>query len=61
MIPMVSCIIPVYKVDEKYLRKCIESVINQTLNNVEIILVDDNNSLDKCGEILEEYKKKIKY
>lgn len=58
MIPMVSCIIPVYKVDEKYLRKCIESVINQTLNNVEIILVDDNNSLDKCGEILEEYKKK---
>lgn len=49
----VSIIIPVYKV-EPYLETCIESVINQTYPNIEIILVDDG-SPDKCGEICDTY------
>lgn len=49
----ISVIIPVYKV-EKYLSKCLDSVINQTYKNLEIILVDDG-SPDKSGEICDEY------
>ena len=49
----ISVIIPVYNV-EKYLRKCIDSVINQTYHNLEIILIDDG-SLDNCGSICDEY------
>lgn len=52
----ISIVIPVYNV-EKYLEKCIESVINQTYNNLEIILVDDG-SPDNCGSICDEYSKK---
>ncbi len=40
---MISVIIPVYKV-EKYLDKCIESVVGQTYSDLEIILVDDGSS-----------------
>lgn len=54
--PLVSVIVPVYKV-EKYLGKCIESILNQTYRDMEIILVDDG-SPDKCGELCEEYAKK---
>lgn len=46
--------VPVYKVPEKLLRQCIESLINQTLTNIEIILVDDG-SPDHCGAICDEY------
>lgn len=46
---MVSIIIPIYKV-ENYLKKCIESIIKQTYDDLDIILVDDG-SPDKCGEI----------
>lgn len=53
-----SVIIPIYNV-EKYLRQCIDSVINQTFRDLEIILVDDG-SPDKCGEICDEYAKKDK-
>lgn len=49
----ISVIIPVYKV-EKYLRKCVDSVLAQTYTNLEIILVDDG-SPDRCGEICDEY------
>lgn len=49
----ISVIIPVYKV-EKYLKRCVESVVNQTYKNIEIILVNDG-SPDKCGEICDEY------
>jgi glycosyltransferase involved in cell wall biosynthesis len=49
----ISIIIPVYKV-EKYLCKCIESVIQQNYANIEIILVDDG-SPDKCPQICDEY------
>ncbi len=53
---MISIIVPVYKV-EPYLPKCIESIINQTYHDLEIILVDDG-SPDQCGVICEEYAKK---
>ena len=46
----ISVIIPVYKV-EKYINQCIESVIDQTYDNLEIILIDDG-SPDKCPQIL---------
>lgn len=48
-----SIIIPVYKV-EKYVGRCIESVINQTFKDWEMILVDDG-SPDRSGAICEEY------
>lgn len=52
---LISVIIPIYMV-EKYLNKCIESVINQTYKNLEIILVNDG-SKDNCKKICEEYAK----
>lgn len=52
--PMVSIIVPVYKVPEQYLRQCIESCMNQTMREIEIILVDDG-SPDDCGKICDEY------
>ena len=51
-----SVIIPVYGV-EKYLPDCVESVLNQTFSDFEIILVDDG-SKDKCPKICDEYKEK---
>lgn len=50
----VSILVPIYKVPENFLRKCIESLINQSLQNIEIILVDDG-SPDNCGSICDEY------
>ena len=52
--PLVSIIVPIYKVPEQYLRKCIESAIAQTVENIEILLVDDG-SPDQCGEICDSY------
>lgn len=49
----VSIIVPVYRV-EKYLRRCLDSLVVQTLREIEIVCVDDG-SPDACGEILEEY------
>ena len=54
--PLISVIIPVYKV-EKYINRCIDSVINQTYKNLEIILVDDG-SPDNCPKICDDYAKK---
>ncbi len=54
--PPVSIIIPIYKV-EQYLERCLDSVVNQTLQGIEVICVDDG-SPDRCGEIAEEYAKK---
>lgn len=53
-----SVIVPIYKV-EKYLKKCIDSILNQKYNNFELILVDDG-SPDKCPQICDEYAKKDK-
>jgi len=55
---LVSVIIPVYKV-EKYLPMCVDSVLNQTYQNLEVILVDDG-SPDNCPAICDEYAKKDK-
>ena len=52
----VSVIIPVYKA-EAYIVKCLDSVLNQTLKDFEIILVDDG-SPDRCGEICDDYAQK---
>ena len=61
--PKVSVIVPVYNV-EKYLERCIKSLVNQTLQDIEIILVDDG-STDSSKIIIEKYlnlhKEKIKY
>lgn len=51
----ISVIVPVYNV-ERYLKRCIESIINQTYKDLEIILVDDG-STDSSGNICDEYKK----
>lgn len=56
MNPIISVIIPVYNV-EKYLYKCIDSVLGQTYKELEIILVDDG-STDNSGVICDEYEKK---
>lgn len=50
---MLSVIVPIYNI-ERYLPKCIESIIHQTYENMEIILVDDG-STDSCGEICDFY------
>lgn len=55
---MISIIIPVYNVQE-YLNECIDSVINQTYKNLQIILVDDG-STDNSGKICDEYAEKDK-
>ena len=56
--PKISIIIPIYNV-EKYLRRCLDSVLNQTFTDWQAICVDDG-SPDKSGEIAEEYAKKDK-
>lgn len=50
---LVSVIVPIYGVED-YLSKCVDSIINQTYKNLEIILVDDGGK-DKCPEICDEY------
>ena len=55
---MLSIIVPVYNV-EKYIGKCIESIVNQTYKDLEIILVDDG-STDNSGKICDEWARKDK-
>ena len=55
---LVSVIIPIYKA-EKYLSMCVDSVLNQTYQNLEVILVDDG-SPDNCPAICDEYAQKDK-
>ena len=52
----VSIVVPIYNV-EKYLEQCVDSIINQTLKEIEIILVDDG-SPDNCPQMCDEYAKK---
>lgn len=54
--PRISIVVPVYKV-EKYLDRCVESIVNQTYNNLEIILVDDG-SPDNCPKMCDEWAKR---
>ena len=51
--PTISVIVPVYKV-EPYLNRCVDSILRQTYQDFELILVDDG-SPDRCGEICDEY------
>ena len=53
--PKISVIVPVYNV-EKYLKECLDSIINQTFKDIEIICVN-NGSTDSSCEILNEYAK----
>lgn len=53
---ILSIVVPIYNV-EKYLRKCVDSLLNQDIDNYEIILVDDG-SPDACPQICDEYAKK---
>lgn len=54
----ITIIVPIYKV-EKYLAKCIDSILKQSFNDFELFLINDG-SPDKCGEICEKYAKKDK-
>ena len=54
--PLVTVVVPVYNV-EKYLDRCIESIVNQTYKNLEIILVDDG-SPDNCPKMCDDWAKK---
>ena len=51
--PQISVIVPVYQV-EKYIHRCVESILNQTFFDFELILVDDG-SPDNCGAVCDEY------
>ncbi len=56
--PLISVIVPIYNV-EYYLNKCVSSIVSQTYNNLEIILVDDG-SLDNCPKMCDEWHEKDK-
>lgn len=59
MNPKIGIVVPVYKVDLRFFDECIRSLIKQTYNNIEVVLVDDC-SPDKCGEQCEKYAKEDK-
>lgn len=56
MEPLISVIVPVYNVEE-YLNKCVDSIINQTYKNIEILLIDDG-STDTSGAICDDYSQR---
>ena len=53
---LISVIVPIYNV-ENFLEKCVDSIVKQTYENIEIILIDDG-SPDRCGVICDDYSKK---
>ncbi|MGN0774044.1 MAG: glycosyltransferase family 2 protein, partial [Candidatus Ventricola sp.] len=55
-LPLISVIVPVYKV-EAYLDRCVQSIVDQTYTNLEIILVDDG-SPDRCPHMCDEWAKR---
>ena len=54
--PKISVIVPIYGV-EKYLKEAVDSLLNQTMNDLEIILLDDGGK-DACPQIIDEYAQK---
>ena len=64
--PLISILIPVYNINEKYLSECLDSILNQKYENFEVCLVDDCSTLEETKNTLEKYKKldkriKVKY
>lgn len=59
MSELISIIIPVYNI-EKYIANCLESVVSQTYNNIEVIVIDDGSN-DKTGEICDIYASKYRF
>ena len=57
--PLVSIIVPVYKA-EKWLHRCVDSILAQTMEDFELLLIDDG-SPDSSGEICDEYATKDLY
>lgn len=53
--PAVSVVVPVYKIPDDYLRECLDSLVNQTLKNIQIILVDDGSPMPSNAQICDEY------
>ena len=53
---MISVVVPIYKVKEELLKECIESIMNQSYRDLEIILIDDG-SPDNSGKICDDYSK----
>lgn len=53
----ISVVVPVYKIDEELLRRCLQSLCNQTCDDAEFIVVDDG-SPDNCGSVCDEYSSK---
>lgn len=58
--PLISIVLPVYNVDEKWLRLCIESVLNQIYENWELCIADDCSPSPHVREVLEEFEAKDK-
>ena len=56
MDPKISIIVPIYKVPEVYLTKCVNSISEQTYTNIEVILVEDG-SPDNCGDLCDNFAK----
>ena len=56
--PFISVIFPIYNVEE-YIRACVDSILNQSFKNIEVLLVDDG-SPDNSSAIIDEYSKKDK-
>ena len=52
---LISIIVPIFRV-QKYLNKCVDSILNQSYSNIEVILVDDGSD-DNCPQICDQYKK----
>ena len=58
MNPLISVVVPVYN-GERYLHECIDSILNQTFTDLELILLDDGSS-DNSGKICDDYALKDK-
>jgi len=58
--PLISVVIPTFNTDERYLRECIESVLNQSYKDFELCIADDNSSKSHVLKVLNEYAAKDK-